>query len=98
MQYNISPETLTADGIRGLVSPDGVLKNGTVSMKSIEDYTNKNLSIAANGTTYTKERRGFLPNLMDDMYQDRKMYKSKMIQAEKELEQVEAEIKRRGLS
>ena len=97
MQYNISPETLTADGMRGLVSPDGVLRNGSVSMKSIEDLSSKNLSIAANGTTYTKEKRGFLPNLMDDMYKDRKMYKTKMIQAEKELEKVEAEIKRRGL-
>jgi DNA polymerase elongation subunit (family B) len=97
MQYNISPETLTADGMRGLVSPDGVLKNGPVSMKSIDDLSSKNLSIAANGTTYTKEKRGFLPNLMDDMYKDRKMYKTKMIQAEKQLEKVEAEIKRRGL-
>jgi DNA polymerase elongation subunit (family B) len=98
MQYNISPETLTKDGNRGEVSPDGVLNNGTVSMSAIDEYKKKNLSIAANGTTYRKDVRGFLPDLMENMYKDRKSFKNKMIDAKKELEKIDAEIKRRGLT
>jgi len=98
MQYNISPETLTEDGMRGIVAPDGVLKNAEVTTKALEKYKTKNLSVAANGTTYRKDIRGFLPELMDKMYKDRKMFKKQMINAEKDLEQINAEMKRRGLT
>ena len=98
MQYNISPETATNDGHRGIVSVDGILNRGTVSMKYLEEMKEKNVSVAANGTTYRKDIRGFLPELMDKMYKDRKMYKNKMIDAKKDLESVVAEMKRRGLS
>ena len=98
MQYNISPETLTDEGLRGTVAPDGILKNGIVAMKALEEYKEKNLSIAANGTTYRKDIRGFLPELMDKMYKDRKMFKNKMIDAKKDLEEINAELKRRGLT
>ena len=98
MQYNISPETLTDDGLRGTLAPDGILKNGIVSMKALEEYKEKNVSIAANGTTYRKDIRGFLPELMDKMYKDRKMFKNKMIESKKDLEEINAELKRRGLT
>lgn len=97
MQYNISPETLTDTGLRGTVAPDGILKNGIVAMKALEEYKEKNVSIAANGTTYRKDIRGFLPELMDKMYKDRKMFKNKMIESKKDLEEINAELKRRGL-
>jgi len=97
MQYNISPETLTDDGMRGVVSPDGILKNGIVTMQNLEDNKNKDLSTAANGTTYRKDIRGFLPELMDKMYKDRKMFKNKMIESKKDLEEINAELKRRAI-
>jgi DNA polymerase elongation subunit (family B) len=97
MQYNISPETLTEDGLRGVVAPEGVLKGGEVTTKALEKYKSKNLSVAANGTTYRKDIRGFLPELMDKMYKDRKMFKKKMIESEKNLEDINAEMKKRGL-
>jgi DNA polymerase elongation subunit (family B) len=98
MQYNISPETLTEDGLRGVVSPEGILKAGVMSMTQLEHNKKKNLSTAANGTTYRKDVRGFLPELMDKMYKDRKMFKKKMIESEKHLEEINAEMKRRGLT
>jgi DNA polymerase elongation subunit (family B) len=98
MQYNISPETLTDTGLRGTVAPDGILKNGIVAMKALEEYKEMNVSIAANGTTYRKDIRGFLPELMDKMYKDRKMFKTKMIESKKDLEEINAELKRRGLT
>jgi DNA polymerase elongation subunit (family B) len=97
MQYNISPETATNEGLRGVISPEGVLTNGAVTMKTLNENKEKNLSTAANGTTYQKNVRGFLPELMDKMYKDRKMFKNKMIEAKKQLEQVNLEIKNRGL-
>ena len=97
MQYNISPETITEDGNRGIVSPDGILKRGNVSMSQLDCNRNKNLSTAANGTTYRKDIRGFLPELMDDMYKQRKFFKKKMIESEKNLEEINAELKRRQL-
>ena len=97
MQYNISPETLTDDGMRGTISPEGILKSGEVSNKFLRQFKDKDLSIAANGTTYTKKHKGFLSELMSNMYKDRKMFKNKMIEAKRDLEQVNAELKRRGL-
>lgn len=98
MQYNISPETITDDGVRGTVSPDGILKNGVVSMSAIKEYKDKDLSVAANGTTYRRDVRGFLGELMDNMYKDRKLFKNKMLDAKQELENINAELKRRGLT
>ena len=98
MQYNISPETMTNDGLRGVVSPEGILRRGPVSIDQLEENKKKNLSTAANGTTYRKDIRGFLPELMDKMYGDRKMFKNKMIESKKKLEEVISEMNRRGLS
>jgi DNA polymerase elongation subunit (family B) len=98
MQYNISPETITKESVRGVVSPEGVLKRGSVTMGVLEDNKKRNVSTAANGTTYRKDVRGFLPELMDQMYKDRKMFKNKMIDAKKNLEDINAEMKRRGLT
>jgi DNA polymerase elongation subunit (family B) len=85
MQYNISPETLTVDGKRGTISPDGVLTNGQVTNTFLQEYKAKNLSIAANGTTYSKKKQGFLPHLMHTLYEERKIYKKKMLECKAQL-------------
>jgi hypothetical protein len=69
--------------------------NEKETLDVIAMHRKKELSVAANGTTYIKTKRGFLPDLMDNMYKDRKMFKGKMIDAQKELELVNAELKRR---
>ena len=56
-----------------------------------------NASITANGTLYSNEKRGFLPDLMDKMYGERKMFKDKMIESKKKLEEINAELSKRGL-
>jgi len=85
MQYNISPETLTTDGYRGVISPDAVLKDGPVALGYIDKFTSKDLSIAANGTTYRKDMQGFLPKLMETLYEERKQYKKKMLECKAKL-------------
>lgn len=97
MQYNISPDTKTDHGIRNGINVNGILGATEMTNDYIDEMRQKKLSVAANGTTYTKERRGFLPELMDKMYQDRKMFKIKMIESQKELEKVVAEMKNRGM-
>ena len=98
MQFNISPETITNEGMRGVICPDGVLQNSPVSMDQLEKNKQKNFSTAANGTTYRKDIRGFLPELMEKMYKDRKMFKIKMIESKKDLEKINLELKSRGLT
>jgi DNA polymerase elongation subunit (family B) len=77
MQYNISPETL-----RETRHPSS----------SVERILNKECEIdseyatCANGAQYTKERRGFLPELMEKMYNERVIFKKRMIDAKKEYE------------
>ena len=79
MQYNISPET-KINNKKLPVCPDTVLLG-------VRPNTG-NFSVAANGTCYTKEHQGFLPALMDKLYKERKMYKKKMIECQKQLEEI----------
>jgi DNA polymerase elongation subunit (family B) len=79
MQYNISPETLV-DEKHPTVSVDKVL-NGELTFELYKDY-----AVCANGAMFRKDIRGFLPELMEKMYQDRVIFKKKMIDAKKEYE------------
>ena len=46
----------------------------------------KDYAVCANGAMYRKDIKGFLPQLMEKMYNDRVIFKKKMIQAKKEYE------------
>ena len=78
MQYNISPETLVPDckKVDGLV--DKVLE-GKVTNKTAHCMT-------PNGAFFRKDKRGFLPEIMESMYNDRVKYKKLMLQAQQEYE------------
>ena len=78
MQYNISPETF--DGRINLSSIDYLLEG-------YWEYRDGSVAYAANGCTYRKDKQGFLPALMEKMYDDRVVYKQKMIEAKKSYEQ-----------
>ena len=47
---------------------------------------------------YRKDVRGFLPELMEKMYNDRVIFKKKMIEEKKKLEEIESEMRRRGIA
>ena len=79
MQYNISPETLLDDR-HPTVTVDKIL-NKQISFEMYKDY-----AVCANGAMFRKDIRGFLPELMEKMYQDRVIFKKKMIEAKKEYE------------
>ena len=95
MQYNISPETKikTNDKDKFGIGVDNILKSTPELYWSpchdkLEDWKAKDFSIAANGTIYRRDRKGFLPSLMEKMYKERKLFKKKMIECQKELEEL----------
>jgi DNA polymerase elongation subunit (family B) len=91
MQYNMSPETIT--DIRIPCSVDELLER-KVDTSVIEPY---NVALTANGWCYTKEKKGFLPQLMENMYVDRSKAKKQMLKLEQEYEHIKQEIKIRSL-
>ena len=79
MQYNISPETLVNSGAdieKELVNKilDGKVKNDTKHC------------MTPNGAFFRKDVKGFLPELMENMYNDRVKYKKLMLEAQQEYE------------
>lgn len=100
MQYNISPETYkgtfahlnTADGV------DKILNGALNDMGVRNELLTCNYTVAATGCYFDRDRQGFLPKLMDMMYNDRVVFKKQMIEAKKKYEAVETEIKRRGIA
>ena len=77
MQYNISPETLR-EARHPSASVEGFLKQ---EVEIDGDY-----AVCANGAQYRKDVRGFLPELMDKMYNERVIFKKRMLQAKQEYE------------
>ena len=77
MQYNISPETLLP-ARHPSATVDRILEK---QINIDGEYC-----VCANGAQYRKDVRGFLPELMEKIYNERKIYKKKMLQAKKENE------------
>ncbi len=77
MQYNISPETLR-EARHPSASVEGFLNEEVVIDG---DY-----AVCANGAQYRKDVRGFLPELMDKMYNERVIFKKRMLQAKQQYE------------
>jgi len=97
MQYNISPETLIEpqdytqemrEIISQGVSVDKLLKR-QVDISSLEGAT-----ITPNGQFFRTDKIGFLPAMMEEMYQDRKKFKKMMLTAQQEYENEKDESKK----
>ena len=79
MQYNLSPETLVSgDFIKGL-KVDSILKGVDFNLPD-------NTTITPNGALYRKDIKGFLPEMMQEIYNDRTVYKKKMLKAKQDYE------------
>jgi len=81
MQYNISPETFV--GKVGFPSIDYLLEGDW-------EYRDGMVAYAANGCTYKKDKQGFLPALMEKMYNSRAEYKKLMLEAKKRYEETKS--------
>ena len=77
MQYNISPETLISGKKKeGLINKilDGQASNDT------------KYCMTPNGAFFKKDKKGFLPEMMEKMYDDRVKYKKLMLEAQQKYE------------
>jgi DNA polymerase elongation subunit (family B) len=83
MQYNISPETYTGH-VSAINGDDGVQKilDGYLNEPSIRNQlVSQNVTVAASGCMFDKDYQGFLSKLMQRMYDDRVVYKQRMLEA-----------------
>ena len=77
MQYNISPETLWET--RHPSANVDKLLNQEIDLSG-------DFAVCANGAQYRKDKKGFLPEMMEKIYTERVIYKKRMIQAKKDYE------------
>ena len=70
VQYNMSPETIVDE----IVYPSGVDHFLDNRAEPKGDY-----AVAANGTCYSREKQGFLPAIIIDYYNQRRVVKDKML-------------------
>lgn len=90
MMYNLSPETLIksadyTDEMRALRPKLSV--NALLNKELDLDFlTGKKITCTSNQQFFDTSKRGFLAEIMDDMYKGRVVYKKKAIEAKKKLE------------
>ena len=83
MQYNMSPETLvTGDYLK--LADDKTYVNEM--LREIDLDIPEKTTITPNGALYRTDKLGFLPEMMQDIYNDRTVYKKKMLKAKQDYE------------
>ena len=78
MQYNMSPETLVTGDYMKLTCGQYV----TETPLDVPEQT----TITPNGALYRTDKKGFLPEMMQDIYDDRTIFKKKMLKAKQDYE------------
>ena len=83
MQYNMSPETLvTGDYLK--LADDKTYVNEM--LREIDLDIPEKTTLTPNGALYRTDKLGFLPEMMQDIYNDRTVYKKKMLKAKQDYE------------
>ena len=93
MQYNISPEKMIKGDLMTL-NIDKLL-NREHDLSELKD---NNCTVTPNGVKFSRERQGFLPELMEKFYEERKDWKGKMIQYQIENESCKDPKRKKELS
>jgi DNA polymerase elongation subunit (family B) len=95
MQNNISPETFAS---YMAIRPQDVLAQNQMFLNVRERAIGEDWAICGNGALYRKDKTGFLPELMEKFYADRKKAKKEMLGLEQRKENgekgLESEISR----
>jgi DNA polymerase elongation subunit (family B) len=89
MQYNISPETLIDPKDYDQEMFDIISRGVTVEKllnKEINTDSLSGVTLTPNGQFFRTDKQGFLPKMLEDMYEDRKKFKKMMLQAKQEYE------------
>ena len=83
MQYNMSPETLVRHMTVHGLNVDRILQQ----KKHISPEPN--LATAANGACFRRDKQGFMPQIVEELYSKRVLLKKQMIDKKKELETID---------
>jgi DNA polymerase elongation subunit (family B) len=97
IQYNISPETIIepqdyTQEMRNIIS-EGVSVDRLLE-KKIDTSRLNNVTLTPNGQYFRTDVQGFLPKMMEEMYEDRKKFKKLMIKAQQDY-QVETDSEKK---
>ena len=97
MQYCISPETLIepkdySEEMRKIIS-SGVTVEKLLN-KQIDTSGLVTATLTPNGQFFRLDKKGFLPLMMEEMYEDRKKFKKLMLQAKQDYENEKDESKK----
>jgi len=89
MQYNISPETLIepsdyTDEMRDVIM-NGVSVEKMLN-KEVDTSKLRNVTLTPNGQFFRTDKQGFLPTMLEEMYEDRKKFKKLMLKAKQDYE------------
>ena len=78
MQYNVSPETMVSD-----YPPQSVTVDKLLEKEINTGYCQReDLSMAANGYHFRRDIQGFLPAMMERMYNERSKFKKQMLETQ----------------
>lgn len=100
IQYKISPEMLVEPDdytteMREIIA-DGVSVEKMLNQEN--DFSKlTDVAVTPNGQFFRRNGVGFLPAILEKMFEERKTYKNKMLESKKKLELVLTEMKRRKL-
>ena len=83
IQYNISPETIVDDGVNFGDTKIGQFVSQEFDTEFLQD---KGLTMTPNGSKFKIDKQGFLPAMMQQLYDDRTTYKKKMLHAKQQFE------------
>ena len=81
VQWNMSPETI----LKGKIEP-GINVDKILSGYVAENAKKNNMSMAATGQYFDNSKQGFMPKIIEELYDERTVIKKKMIESKKELE------------
>jgi len=91
MQYNISPDTIIRD-----YPPKPVTVDKLLNQEIDTEYAkNQRMVLAANGFHFKNDKQGFLAEMMERMYAERKIFKKDMLKSKQELENIDFIIEER---
>lgn len=96
VQYNISPDTILNPKHFHHLRPEHVSNETDEYKLALQTATELNATLCANGAMFTKNHRGFMPELVEAYMKKRVDAKSNMKRCNKAAEAIKAELIKRG--
>jgi len=82
MQYNLSPETQVIQATKD-TTVDKLMKKEY----NLQDLKDNNYCMSANGYSYTREKQGLFPEIVQKLFDDRQRYKKLMLASQAKYEE-----------